>query len=271
MAGVEEILHYLCERVRSLEANPEMRKGILVNAVIGDETVDWDALFTELQLRGRHRRRKRWRRVVLENTIQRRFVRGGRRPRPRTPPVGLPPISAADQDARAFAGFSPASVWDHFCVVYPVLALYRRGWAADRAAERNRAVALRPHPETAAPIDPPPDSWAGLWLGQPSVCDIGSVLRWPQDVMGHDALPLVLPVARRLWPQEPWDRWVGAGGTAVQTRAAVPYLRRAACLLHGRGATRVGGSPRWASTPAAGPPPVGCGRRSACRSGRKKN
>ena len=48
----------LQELVRTLEAQPEMRKGILIETALQDPSIDWDAIFQSLSLRGRHRTKK---------------------------------------------------------------------------------------------------------------------------------------------------------------------------------------------------------------------
>ena len=57
----------LQELVRSLEGQPEMRKGILIETALQDPSIDWDAIFQSLSLRGRHRTKKRWRRAVIQD------------------------------------------------------------------------------------------------------------------------------------------------------------------------------------------------------------
>ena len=57
----------LQELVRSLEGQAEMRKGILIETALQDPSIDWDAIFQSLSLRGRHKTKKRWRRAVIED------------------------------------------------------------------------------------------------------------------------------------------------------------------------------------------------------------
>ena len=60
-------LETLQELVRTLEGEPEMRKGILIETALQDPSIDWDAIFQSLALRGRHKTKKRWRRAVIQD------------------------------------------------------------------------------------------------------------------------------------------------------------------------------------------------------------
>ena len=121
-------LQLLRTRVRDLEADPDMRKGRLVQSIIRDSTIPWDALFVSLAMRGRHRAKMRWRRAVVEEAIRRPFLRGGaRRRRSRCPPSPVAP-TAVDHQHHCEAeldAFAPEAVWCHFRSTFPVLALYR--------------------------------------------------------------------------------------------------------------------------------------------------
>jgi hypothetical protein len=159
-------LSHLLNRIRQLESVPTMRKGALIEAVILDATIPWTTLFHELAMRGRHRRKLRWRRTVVHAQLRRVFPRGGARLRsssaatenhPNLPPVSndrdaipspphcadLPclPLKTAPwyviqvlaqrepvTDVRELEDFDPLETWDRFRQVFPVLAVYRAGW-----------------------------------------------------------------------------------------------------------------------------------------------
>lgn len=201
--------------VQRLESEPDMRKGRLIEAVLGDSSIDWDHLFRSMHLRGRHRTKLRWRRAVITECIRRPFLRGGSR-RSACPPA--PPRSHPEEPGSPvprIAAFTSESVWDHFRTVFPVLALYRSGW-------------LPPAGPLVNATDPPPLGWELLWsahAGSVPVDAIARSLGWPPELF--DVLHLVLPLARRLWPIH-----VPVAATGV-TPCALPYVRRAACLLHG--------------------------------------
>jgi hypothetical protein len=141
--------------VRELEADPEMRKGRLIETIVRDASVDWDLLFVTLSMRGRHRTKLRWRRAVVEEAIRRPFLRGGARRRRRLPAPAPAPVPAATAAQGPGPGdhtgeldtFDPLDVWHRFCVTFPVLAIYRGGW--------------RPMtPATTTTVD-----WDALWPG----------------------------------------------------------------------------------------------------------
>lgn len=71
-----------------------------------------------------------------------------------------------------------------------------------------------------------------------AVAQVGATLGWPAAMLRPATVQLVLDLARRLWPTLPWLAWSGVDGTV--SRGAVPYLRRAAALLHGFGDTLPG-------------------------------
>ena len=56
-------LGQLRERIRTLESDPLMGKGRLMETLLADPTIHWDAIFGVLTLRGRHRHKRRWRRT----------------------------------------------------------------------------------------------------------------------------------------------------------------------------------------------------------------
>ena len=234
--------------VEALEADPSMRKGQLLQRVVEDSTIDWEALYPITGLKGRHRRKRRWKQCfVMEHILKRVFPRGGSRhggrPLRSAPPPGVGSVAAGPTappvrllkaapwfvDIQELAPFRPEEVWVRFEGLYPVLAIYRAGWVAT--------------PMTIA--SPPSDlvlaEWDALWLnperlGLCSLLSVGQALQWPSILLA-DAMELLVPMARLLWPAEPWDEaeWVVAVAPATWAvrRAAVPYLRRTASLVHG--------------------------------------
>lgn len=210
-------LNHMRQCVRILEANPNMRKGVLVDAVLRDTSIQWDVIFHSLHLRGRHRAKLRWRRAVIQEAIRRPFLRGGAR-RSAVPSSPQPPPQPLNRapwfiDIRELDAFRPQEVWDRFRTVFPVLAVYRSGWVAS-SATANAVAQL------------PPDAWASVWrTWRATVEDIAHALDWPPAVV--DVAALLVPFARRLWPDEPWEHWTTPPGAVA--RGAVPYLRRVAC------------------------------------------
>jgi len=214
--------------VRSLESDPDMCKGTLVQRVLIDQTVDWDALYDCMDMKGRHRRKRRWKQwFVVHHLLRRKFPRGGsRRHSPRHLPADTPtplPLKTAPWfvDIRELAPFRPEEVLEHLAAIYPILALYRTGWQPAHAVSHIN-------------VDFKIEAWNALWQEgeHQTILSIGSTLGWPLLLL-QDAADIILPVARLLWPQEPWDAaWVEVG-TGRVARASVPFLRRAACLLHG--------------------------------------
>lgn len=53
-----------------------MQKGVLVQRMLTDSSIQWEAIFTVLQLRGRHRSKLRWRRAVTGGHSATHRVRG---------------------------------------------------------------------------------------------------------------------------------------------------------------------------------------------------
>lgn len=224
-----------------------MRKCKLMQTVLEDASVQWDEIFSTLALRGRHRSKLRWRRAVVQENLRRVFPRGGarensgRRPRgaqshgPRTPPGPaadaarrpVPSLRTAPWfiDVRELQAFAPLEAWERFRTVFPVLAVYRAGWIA--SLEVSRALKDR--------IDPP--LWEAMWQsGSATPEAIAFALQWPRAVV--DVVGILVPLCQRMWPEEPWrEAWIvpdpAGQGDGRLMRAAVPYLRRAACLLHG--------------------------------------
>lgn len=236
-------LQALRERIQALEADPDMRKGRLIASVLTDPTIDWDALFAVLTLRGRHRGRQRWRRVLVQSLMRRHFPRGGAR-QAAAPPAAVVGAGGGGralceapwyEDVAELAPFAPADVWERFRDAYPVLAVYRSGWIPDAA------LASTAHPD--------PAHWAALWQrdadGYADLADVAAALAWPDEVCAPAALVMIVPLCTRLWHELPWSVWAVAPADAgVSTdssvdaaprvrRAAVPVLRRCACLLRG--------------------------------------
>ena len=123
-------------------------------------------------------------------------------------------------DVHELQSFDPLEVWDQFRTVFPVLAVYRRGWVS--------AVDV-----AQAPPDMDQAQWSDLWTQWRARPDaIGTLLRWPPAVM--DVCSLLLPLCRLLWAEEPWLDWFPpTADPETVPRAIVPLLRRAACLCHG--------------------------------------
>lgn len=221
-------------RVRALEAQAGMRKGVLLATILADRTVAWDAVLAEAGAGGgpvrRGGRNRRWRRAVVLGLLRRRFPRGGynhnnhhRRPRGEAKPKkaeAAAPLRAAPWfiDVRELAAFCAGDVWARFQATYPVLAVYRAGW-----------VATSPIAEAPAAGSWDTAAWDALWRddGTVPLPALGAALGWPAALC---VAPYLLPLARALYPEEPWDAWTEPG--AVR-RGAVPALRRTACLLHG--------------------------------------
>lgn len=74
-----------------------------------------------------------------------------------------------------------------------------------------------------------------LWPASAAVADIGEALDWPEVLRHSETTDRLLPLCAMLWPRHPWAVWVrgGDGAPPRAARGAVPWLRRAACLLHG--------------------------------------
>ena len=222
---IKDALEHLYQSIRQLDADPDMRKGVLAQTLLDDPTIQWDVIFRMLSLRGRHRAKQRWRRAVIHDAIRRPFLRGGARrskpAQPKSPPPAEPvvrPLKLAPWfiDVRELQSFAPLEVWDRFRVVFPVLAVYRSGWVASEAIA---TVTSELEPEV----------WSNVWREWRTTVDvIAATLQWPAAVL--DVLNLLIPFAQRLWPDEPWAEWVDAHTVA---RAVVPYLRRVACLCYG--------------------------------------
>jgi hypothetical protein len=246
-----EAYRYFCNRVRALESDPAMRKGQLMERVLADDTIRWEAIYPTLSWKGRHRHKKRWRRALIVSVLHRRFPRGGRRRRRGGPPSAAPPqpqpqevggpeattegmppragpSATAPPAVRAvseLADVSTEDVWNRFRVVYPILAVYRTGW----------------NPSTPVAHAHPKKEWDDLWTAAAgadpagpgkavTLRDIAHSLGWPAEL--DSGLPLVSYLATRLWPAHPWNEWMSADADAFR-RDAIPFLRRAACLLHG--------------------------------------
>jgi hypothetical protein len=244
-------LQHLIACIRRLEEEHGVRKCQLMDAIIKDPTVQWDEIFSTLALRGRHRHKLRWRRAVVQENLRRSFPRGGaransgRRPRAAANTVaataaattttsGSPVVGGRTPaalrtapwfiDVRELQAFAPLEAWERFRAVFPVLAVYRAGWVASLEVSRSLADLI----DAAL--------WEAVWQsGTATVDSIAFTLQWPAAVC--DVVGILLPLCRRLWPEEPWtDAWItteAPDGAARVTRATVPYLRRAACLLHG--------------------------------------
>jgi hypothetical protein len=239
-------MQHLIDCIRNLEEEQSMRKCQLMDAVLKDPTIQWEEIFSTLALRGRHRNKLRWRRAVVQENLRRSFPRGGaransgRRPRitggSRAPPTPggegvVPPsrplslrVAPWFVDVRELQAFAPLEAWERFRVVFPVLAVYRAGWIA--SLEVSQALTDR--------IDAP--LWEATWQSGSATPDaIAFALQWPRAVV--DVVGILVPLCQRMWPDEPWsEAWIvpdAASGDVRVMRAAVPYLRRAACLLHG--------------------------------------
>lgn len=217
------VVAHLLRRVRALEREPTMQKERLVRLVLGDPTIHWDEIYRVLALKHRHRGKTRWRRLLVAAAVQRRFP-NGRQPRP--------PCRADDDGAAlaALGAFDPETVWERFRCTFPVLAVYRAVWSP------------------ASPIAAAPPVGGGATAAWNRLChairsaghvDLATVadeLGWPRRIADEaqrlrpDALTTM---ARSLWPEQRWTTWLTAGGCGVTDAAALPYLRRAACLLHG--------------------------------------
>ena len=210
-----------------------MKKGLLIETVLADNSINWDRIFQSLALRGRHKEKKRWRRAVIVDTMRRPFLRGGARrrgdscnlPRVRAPPPApvsyrLLKVAPWFVDVRELQAFEPQEVWDQFCICFPVLAIYRKGWASVRDVAN-------------VPSHMEPALWSGIWgAWRTHVSNIGEALNWPPCVM--EICGLLVPLSRKLYPEEPWEEWFPDGAdTETVPRAIVPYLRRSACLCHG--------------------------------------
>ena len=125
------------------------------------------------------------------------------------------------------APFNAQEVWDRFQNIFPVLAIYRKGWVL------VNILGERHDPEVC-------QEWEAMWLRHSertaSARELGEVLRWPALLI-TEALHLLVPVARFLWPDLPWDAaWLVPtedDAAPLIRRAAVPVLRRTACLLYG--------------------------------------
>ena len=213
-------MEHLRQLVRRLEDNPDMRKGVLTETLLRDASIEWDAIFYCLNLRGRHRAKMRWRRAVIQEAIRRPFLRGGARrstvQMTPNPPIPSHPLKMAPWfvDVRELDSFHPQEVWDRFRMVFPVLAVYRSGWVT-----ANTTADSPPH------LDP--SAWKTIWKEWRSTVDIiGHTLNWPSSVL--DVSSLLVPFARKLWPEEPWEDWIKTNDNTVP-RAIVPYLRRVAC------------------------------------------
>ena len=75
--------------------------------------------------------------------------------------------------------------------------------------------------------------WNALWVDwSASLRAVARVTRWPDPLLEDSHLELIVPLSRRLWPDEPWDQWV-MPDTGFLRRATVPWIRRTACLLMG--------------------------------------
>ena len=70
------------ERIRELEGDEAVGKGQLLTLVLAirpgggrslDPEIDWDSIFQALELRGRHRRKQRWRRALIQENLRRSF------------------------------------------------------------------------------------------------------------------------------------------------------------------------------------------------------
>lgn len=237
-----DALEHFRRRLRDLEGDPAMRKGRLVENLLGDPSIQWDAIYGVLHWKGRHRHKKRWRRTLIDKVLGRAFPRGGRRkeegpvptpvsvPRP-APPITVesdPPVdrivpsppSYTDAGAELSGEVSTVDIWNRFRAAFPILSLYRAVW------NPHSPVARAAPPRSA-------EEWSGLWKGCAGVplLRIARAADWPVDL--DPVLPLVGPLAAQLWPRHPWDEWITADGAAVICHAAVPFLRRSACLVHG--------------------------------------
>ena len=232
-----EPLALLQRRVRELEADPGMHKGRLIDTILQERLLDWDALFRAMHIRGRHRSKMRWRRAIITDCIRRPFPRGGSRkarPAAPVPETAAPPLDEKPSIAQVpeLSGFSPEQVWGRFRCVFPVtreqlngcrcslaqLAVYRAGWVA-------------PTGGLADAVDPAPLGWELLWTahaGRVPVAVIGRALGWPDSLT--DISHLIPPLARRLWPHGMDD---AAADDLLVPRGCLPYIRRTACLLHG--------------------------------------
>ena len=145
--------------MQELESDPHMRKGVLMDRILHDPSIQWDHIFLSLNLRGRHRSKQRcpagashrhrcprcrWRRAVIVDAIRRPFLRGGARKRVALPiepavPHDVPNPSLPQRllkvapwfiDVQELHAFSPHEVWARFRASFPVLAVYRAGWVA---------------------------------------------------------------------------------------------------------------------------------------------
>lgn len=242
-----DALQNLRLRVQELESDPGVCKRQLVQQVLGDKDIHWDAIFATLKWKGRHRHKKRWRRTLIDSVIRRVYPRGGRRYGCRAPPEkkyeeadireSSPPGSTSDPKTDAgdeeknnniglhavaaateFDALPTEDVWNRFRVVYPILAVYRTGW------NPQSPVALR---------RTKPKDWDGLWSGSTGTAALRCIahsLDWPAEL--EPGLHIVARLAIRLWPAHPWSDWMSDDAGAFR-RGAIPYLRRAACLLHG--------------------------------------
>jgi hypothetical protein len=214
--------------IRQLEADPEMRKGVLIDSILTNETIHWDGIFESLELRGRHKGKKRWRRAVIQDAIRRPFLRGGARKRgvaclslrPAALPQRLLKAAPWFVDVQELQSFDPREVWDQFCICFPVLAVYRKGWVPSQDVANT-------------PPNLDPVHWDSIWTEwRTSVLVVGETLEWPPAVM--DMCTLLVHLSRKLYPTEPWDDWFPEeiSHTSVP-RAIIPLLRRAACLCYG--------------------------------------
>lgn len=142
---MSESLSLLRRVVSALEEDPTMRKGRLVEAAVRAKGIDWDGIFDSLRLRGRHRRRLRWRRSLVTSMLRRVYRRGSAVPLHLHAPAAAqaptaPTAPAAPQAPQLQVGsFAPEAVWRRFREVFPVLCLGRR-----------LASAAPPAPPTAA-------------------------------------------------------------------------------------------------------------------------
>jgi hypothetical protein len=158
-------MEHLRQLVRRLEDNPDMRKGVLTETLLRDASIEWDAIFYCLNLRGRHRAKMRWRRAVIQEAIRRPFLRGGARrstlQMTPNPPIPSHPLKIAPWfiDVRELDSFHPQEVWDRFRMVFPVLAVYRSGWVT-----ANTTADSPPH------LDP--SAWKTIWKEWRSTVDI---------------------------------------------------------------------------------------------------
>lgn len=237
-----------------------MRKGRLIEQILSDHTIRWDAIYNVLHWKGRHRHKKRWRRTLIAEALCRAFPRGGRRPAPAAtpspmvataalppPPPGGDPTTPSPSPSASSPSTPPpltptanaepsddlgeiatAEVWRRFHTVFPVLSLYRTAWNSQSPVAR------------ASPPDSPVSSrYEAAWKAAAAADGGGATLPLPlvAQILGWPAgltpsLPLVVLLAARLWPSQPWGDWAADDGATLR-RAAVPFVRRAACLVHG--------------------------------------